>query len=112
MQIYRLKDKKITAYQQNIYQSVDLSDRLEVPVYILSYFFNQYLNCSYYDYINDFRISEFKKMIEDGEHSRYTLDTLIEQCGFNSRATFFRNFKKVSGITPNEYIRRNKKQSE
>ena len=48
-------------------------------------------------------------MIEDGEHSRYTLDTLIEQCGFNSRATFFRNFKKVSGITPNEYIRRNKK---
>ena len=33
-------------------------------------------------------------MIEDGEHSRYTLDTLIEQCGFNSRATFFRNFKK------------------
>ena len=52
------------------------------------------MNCSYYDYINDFRISEFKKMIEDGEHSRYTLDTLIEQCGFNSRATFFRNFKK------------------
>ena len=41
-------------------------------------------------------------MIEDGEHSRYTLDTLIEQCGFNSRATFFRNFKKVSGITPND----------
>ena len=108
---------KSIMYEEKLYinpnlKIADLSDRLEVPVYILSYFFNQYLNCSYYDYINDFRISEFKKMIEDGEHSRYTLDTLIEQCGFNSRATFFRNFKKVSGITPNEYIRRNKKQSE
>ena len=87
----------------------DLSDRLEAPVYILSYFFNQYLNCSYYDYINNCRISEFKKMVEAGEHNRYTLDTLIERCGFNSRATFFRNFKKVSGITPNEYIRKGEK---
>ena len=36
---------------------------------------------------------------------RYTLEALSEHCGFSSRASFFRSFKKVTGITPNEYIK-------
>jgi len=33
------------------------------------------------------------------------LTALAELCGFSSRTSFFRYFKKVIGITPNEYIR-------
>ena len=39
------------------------------------------------------------------EYSKYTLTALAELCGFSSRTSFFRYFKKVIGITPNEYIR-------
>ena len=31
----------------------------------LSYLFNQYLNRNYYDYINDYRIAEFKRLADD-----------------------------------------------
>lgn len=71
----------------------------------LSYLFNQYLHKSYYDYVNEFRIGEFKEIVTREDCSRYTLEALAELCGFSSRASFFRSFKKVTGITPNEYIK-------
>lgn len=82
----------------------DLAGKMGVPSYKLSYLFNQYMQCSFYDYINDFRVLEFKSLIEKGEHKAYSINALTEKCGFTSRSTFFRYFKKNTGMTPNEYI--------
>jgi AraC-like DNA-binding protein/streptogramin lyase len=84
---------------------VDLAAILNVSTYTLSYLFNQYLDKNYYDYLNDYRIEEFKRLVDKDEYSKYTLTALAELCGFSSRTSFFRYFKKVVGITPNEYIR-------
>ena len=87
----------------------DLSRKLNVPAYKLSYLFNQYLNLSFYDYVNDYRIAEFKALVDKGEHKSYTINTLMERCGFVSRTTFFRYFKKkMDGQTPSEYIKNRK----
>lgn len=83
----------------------DLAQGIGASSHSLSYFFNQYLNQSYYDYINEYRIEEFKNLINNSDYSKYTLSALAELCGFSSRASFFRSFKKITGITPNEYIR-------
>lgn len=83
----------------------DLAKAIDTSSPSLSYLFNQYLNQSYYDYINEYRIDEFKKLVNNSDYSRYTLSALAELCGFSSRASFFRSFKKITGITPNEYIR-------
>ena len=83
----------------------DLASLIGTSAHTMSYLFNQYLNRNYYDYINDYRITEFKSLVEQDEYSKYTLSALAELCGFSSRASFFRYFKKVTGITPNEYIR-------
>jgi AraC-like DNA-binding protein len=40
-----------------------------------------------------------------GDSKRYTVESIAQQSGFNSRASFFRVFKKKVGMTPNEYIR-------
>lgn len=84
----------------------DLAAMLHTSSHTLSYLFNQYLKRNYYDYINDYRVAEFKRLVKQGEYTRYTLNALSELCGFSSRASFFRYFKKSTGITPNEYIRR------
>ena len=83
----------------------DLAVSLGISSHSLSYLLNQYLNLSYYDFVNEYRISEFKKLVADSKYSRYTLVALAELCGFSSRASFFRSFKKSMGVTPNEYIR-------
>lgn len=83
----------------------DLASALDTSSHSLSYLLNQYLNQSYYDFINEYRVTQFKKMVADSHYSRYTLTALAELCGFSSRASFFRSFKKSTGVTPNEYIR-------
>lgn len=83
----------------------DLANAIDTSSHSLSYLFNQHLNQSYYDFINEYRIAEFKQLANTTEYSRYTLSALAELCGFSSRASFFRSFKKSTGITPNEYIR-------
>ena len=93
------------AYTNPDLKVADLAAMIGTSAHTLSYLFNQHLNRNYYDYINDYRIAEFKHLIAKDEYSKYTLGALAELCGFSSRASFFRYFKKATGITPNEYIR-------
>lgn len=82
----------------------DLANAIESTSFSLSYLFNQHLNQSYYDFVNQYRIEEFKRLVDDPQSTRYTLSAMATLCGFSSRASFFRSFKKATGITPNEYI--------
>lgn len=83
----------------------DLAFMVGSSSHALSYLFNQYLKKSYYDYVNEYRVLEFKTIVTSEDCSKYTLEALAERCGFSSRASFFRSFKKATGITPNEYIK-------
>jgi len=60
---------------------------------------------SFNDFINEYRVNEFIKKINAGEHEKYTIIALSQQCGFNSRSSFFRIFKNVTGQTPQEYMK-------
>lgn len=82
----------------------DIAQALGVSSPLMSFLFNQYLRQSYYDCVNEYRVVEFKRLVGKPEYARYTLSALAEHCGFSSRASFFRSFKKITGITPNEYI--------
>ena len=70
----------------------------------LSQIFNVNLKTRYYDFVNEYRIDEFKRLVSSNEKDRYTLKALAGLCGFSSYTTFFRAFKETTGITPNEYM--------
>jgi len=84
---------------------VDISQAINCSSHSLSFIFNQYLIKNYYDFINEYRVKEFQRLISDVKYSKYTLSALAEKSGFSSRASFFKSFKKLTGITPNEYIK-------
>jgi AraC-like DNA-binding protein len=56
------------------------------------------------DYINHHRVESVKKAFTNGEHKTTTLLGIAYDCGFNSKATFNRAFKKNTGLSPKEYI--------
>lgn len=106
--LIKILDKEMSKNKLYTNQSLKIADLAVVAgtsSHALSYVFNQYLQKSYYDYINEFRVEEFKSAIQKEKYAKYTLEALSEHCGFSSRASFFRSFKKVTGITPNEYIK-------
>lgn len=69
----------------------------------LSEVINKYEEKSFYDLINEWRINNFLQLLNKPESKQYTLMSLAYDCGFNSKASFNRNFKKYTGKTPSEY---------
>jgi AraC-like DNA-binding protein len=83
----------------------DIAGTLGVSPSLLSQVFTLYLKEPYYDYINKYRLEEFKKLIQEGRHKQFTITALSEQCGFK-KTSFFSTFRKVEGTTPTEWIQR------
>ncbi len=75
----------------------------------LSQMFNDYLHTSYFDYINRYRVEEFKRKALDPECSQLTLLAVSEMCGFK-RSSFFNVFKKFEGCTPSEWVKAHKEE--
>lgn len=95
--------------EQEPYLNVDLKQSdvaaaVGYPTYLLSAVFTHHLKMGYYDFVNSYRVERFKRSVAEGLHKKYTLVTLAEKCGFKSKASFFRAFKKFTGSTPSEYI--------
>ncbi|MFC4636365.1 helix-turn-helix domain-containing protein [Dokdonia ponticola] len=64
---------------------------------------NQHLGKSFNEYVNTYRINEFKKRLLDPSHAHLTITGIAFECGFNSQATFQRVFKSLTGQSPKEY---------
>jgi AraC-like DNA-binding protein len=81
-----------------------LAHTMQVHPNNLSQVINTYENKNFYDYINNLRIDEFKSLALLPENNRYTLLSLAFECGFNSKTSFNRNFRKITGKSPSEFL--------
>lgn len=70
----------------------------------LSTLLNQNMHTNFYDYINSFRIAEFKKSVENGKLMQLSIVGLALECGFKSKSSFYRAFKKETGVSPSQFI--------
>ncbi len=82
----------------------DLSKELQVTTKTISTVVNSGFDMNFNDFINHHRIEALKEKIQNDEHRQSTLLGLAYDCGFNSKATFNRAFKKNTGLSPKEYI--------
>jgi AraC-like DNA-binding protein len=82
-----------------------LSDQLDVTPEYLSKILNTHLNRSFFDFVNRYRTDEFKQRCREKDSVNLTLMGIAYECGFNSKATFNRVFKNLTGVTPGEYVK-------
>lgn len=83
---------------------VELASGLKQPPYILSRIINAGYDKNFFDFINGYRIDEFKRRIEDPKFRNYTLLSIAFDVGFNSKTAFNRSFKKITNETPSSYF--------
>ena len=74
----------------------------------LSKSINATLGKNFFDLVNGFRIEKSKALLISKKEKGLTLETIAEQCGFNSRITFNNAFKKVIGVTTTEWLKLNR----
>lgn len=80
-----------------------LADRLDLPPHQLSQLLNQVRGESFSDFVNRYRVEDFKERITDPAQSHLSLLGLAYASGFNSKAAFNAVFKKMTGETPSAY---------
>jgi AraC-like DNA-binding protein len=90
-------------YKKSDLSITDLSSRLGVHPNYLSQIINQKEKKNFYDFVNGYRFQEFKRLIERQKNQQYTLLSLAYDCGFSSKSSFNRYFKKATGQTPSEF---------
>jgi AraC-like DNA-binding protein len=81
-----------------------LSNLVHCPVNHLSQVINSGFGVSFFDYLNQYRIEDAKKLLGEKD-STHTILTVAFEVGFNSNSAFYTAFKKSCGQTPAQFRR-------
>lgn len=84
----------------------ELAGKLNVHPNHLSQVINSKEKKTFYDLINQKRVEEFIKIFAQPDSQKYSMLALAYDCGFNSKASFNRNFKKHTSSTPSGYFKK------
>ena len=87
-------------------KSADIAAALSCSISSLSECLSFKLNTNFSDFVAHYRVEAFVQKQKQEDISLYTLMSIAESCGFNSKSSFFRLFKKQIGCTPLEYIQK------
>jgi AraC-like DNA-binding protein len=85
----------------------DLARRLQTNASVLSAVINRAFGKNFNDFVNEYRVEEVKRLLEDPLAKHLSLLGIGLECGFNSKSTFNRAFRKVTGVAPSEWGKEN-----
>jgi AraC-like DNA-binding protein len=71
---------------------------------LISEVLNTGLNQNFFDYINRYRVEEFKLQCLNREKKHLSIMGIAHECGFNSKAAFYRAFNKFEATSPTSWI--------
>ena len=81
----------------------EISEKVNIPPTEVSLSIFNSTGKHYCDYMNAYRVAALKARLDDPSYDKYTILALALDCGFNSKTSFNRIFKQITGVTPSEY---------
>lgn len=96
-----MKDQKPFLNENCTLQNI--SDNTGIAIHQLSNLINNKLNKNFSDYINEYRICESKKLLINDSSEKMTIEAVGFNCGFGSKSSFNKAFKKHTNFTPSEF---------
>ncbi|MEN0052315.1 MAG: ABC transporter permease [Mucilaginibacter sp.] len=101
----RLKE---TVAANRLYEDAELTlatlaFQMKMTTHELSAIINVGLGKNFNDFVNEFRVREVIRKMHDNDNERLTLLGIALESGFNSKRTFNRVFKEMTGKTPVDY---------
>lgn len=80
-----------------------LAKKMRIPMHHLTQLFNVYLGENFNQYINRFRVDYACQLLLDNDGS-LSIEQIAFNSGFNSKVSFNRHFKNITGQSPKEYV--------
>ncbi|WP_041801298.1 helix-turn-helix domain-containing protein [Flagellimonas ruestringensis] len=88
-------------YRNNTICLDELSEHIEDNRYKVSQVINTYFSKNFYSFLNEYRIKEAKHLLVSDP--TLSVKAIMYEVGFNSKNSFYSAFKKVTGLSPNDY---------
>lgn len=105
--IVMLKTVEQKLYLDPLLTLKGLADKIGLNTHELSYVLNNGLGKNFYHFINELRTEEAKSLLLSEDMKHLDLLGIAINAGFNSKTTFYTTFKKLTGLTPKEYMQTN-----
>ncbi len=87
------------------FSAEDLSQMLSITKHQLSQLLNVGLKTTFYDLVNHYRIEHSKRLLQAPAYTDAKILHIAFDSGFSNKASFLRNFKKLTGKTPSDFKR-------
>ena len=86
----------------------DVAKRLQTSCRQLSNAISRHYQRNFVEYVNTFRVEEtieiLKQQHEGGKYAHYTIEAIGKMVGFNHKSPFYSAFKRITGVSPLEYM--------
>lgn len=79
-----------------------LSEKTEIPKHKISHILKSHFQKGFYHLIGEYRVKHAMQLLSKDHH--ISMDGLSEVCGFNSKTTFYKYFKRINGCTPTQFV--------
>jgi YesN/AraC family two-component response regulator len=100
--IERLMSEKV---YKNTSLSVELlANMLDIGQHNVSKAINRCTKKNFKTYVNEYRIKEMIRLLSEKESRQFSIDALAYEVGFSEIRNFFRVFKKMTGLTPTQFM--------
>jgi len=84
----------------------NLAANIGITKYDLTHLLNDFIGQNFFSYVNEFRLNDVIKKLEDTSYDHLTIMSIAYECGFKAKSTFNGLFKQHTGLTPTEYKRK------
>lgn len=64
---------------------------------------NRHFNTNFFEFVNEYRVNKAKQMLVDPQHAQMTILDILLDCGFNSKSSFHRFFKRYTGMSAADF---------
>lgn len=82
----------------------DVAERLGITTKQVSAIINRGFGQNFNDFVNTYRVEAVKASFARGDQDQFTILSIALSCGFNSKSTFNRVFKRLTARTPVQYL--------
>ena len=83
----------------------DLAGLLGCTPKELSRVINERSDQNFFDFVNAYRVEEFKRLARDERYRNHTVLGIAYEAGFNSKSTFYAAFRKAGMEAPADYLK-------
>jgi AraC-like DNA-binding protein len=81
-----------------------LAAKVQMSTHDLSFLINEGFGENFFQFINRYRVEEAKILLKSSRHKHLNILGIAYESGFRSKSTFNTTFKKLTGISPSQFL--------